>query len=81
MGVAAAASLVWASLELVFLGVTMLYLAPRMNRLEVPAKVRCAQCMERLQVCLVILAFLHFLGDGDLSVFRFMSYWYLVRID
>lgn len=39
MGVICAAILVWAFLELVFLGVTMLYLAPRMNRLEAPAKV------------------------------------------
>lgn len=40
MGVVCAAIFVWASFELVFLGVAMLYLAPRMNRLEVPAKVR-----------------------------------------
>lgn len=39
MGVICAAILLWASLELVFVAVTMLYLAPRMNRLEAPAKV------------------------------------------
>lgn len=30
---------IWGALELVFVGVTMLYLAPRINRLESPAKV------------------------------------------
>lgn len=33
------AGIAWGALELVFLAVTMLYLAPRMNRLEPPAKV------------------------------------------
>lgn len=38
--VIAAAVVLWGVLELLFLGVTMLYLAPRMNRLTSPPAVR-----------------------------------------
>lgn len=39
MAVLPCTCLAWGALELIFLAVVMLYLAPRMNRLEAPADV------------------------------------------